>query len=102
VYRRILPQGGRWSSTVLGLDLALDAGKIRFLYGNAPLLEASELVDKLGKMLDEVLAHKQDAQERAREAERQAREADERAADLERRLREAEEENARLKAQRKA
>ena len=90
VYQPIMPQGGRWASTVLGLDLAIDGGKIRFFHGNAPLLEAAELADKLGKMLDEVLVHKQEAEDRAREAEG-------RVAELERRLREAEAEIERLK-----
>ena len=90
-YRPVLPQRGRWASAVLGLDLAIDGGKIRFFHGNAPLLEAAELVDSLGKMLDEMLAHKQEAEEQTRAAE-------ERAADLERQLREAQAEIARLKS----
>ena len=109
VYRPILPQGGRWASTVLGLDLAIDGGKIRFFHGNAPLLEAAELADKLGKMLDEVVLHKQEAEDRAREAEArvavlerrlQETEADDGIAELRRRLREAEEEIERLKGER--
>ncbi len=103
-YRPVLPQRGRWASTVLGLDLAIDGGKIRFFHGNAPLLEAAELADNLGKMLDEVLAHKQEAEERARTAEELVRAAEERAeieakrsADLERQLREVQAEIARLK-----
>ena len=96
-YRPVLPQRGRWASTALGLDLAIDGGKIRFFHGNAPLLEAAELVDSLGKMLDEVLTHKQEAEEQTRAAEEQARAAEERSADLERQLREAQAEIARLK-----
>ena len=96
-YRPVLPQRGRWASAVLGLDLAIDGGKIRFFHGNAPLLEAAELADNLGKMLDEVLTHKQEAEERARAAEEQKQAAEERAADLERQLREAQTEIARLK-----
>ncbi|MEO5725894.1 MAG: Uma2 family endonuclease, partial [Byssovorax sp.] len=110
-YRPILPQRGRWASAVLGLDLAIDGGKIRFFHGNAPLLEAAELADNLGKMLDEVLTHKQEAEERARAAEEQTRAAEEqtraaeeraeieakRSADLERQLHEAQAEIARLK-----
>ena len=96
-YRPILPQGGRWASTILGLDLAIDGGKIRFFHGNAPLLEATELADKLGKMLDEVLSNKQDAEERTRIAEERAQTEANRAADLEQQLREAQAEIARLK-----
>ncbi len=68
-------RAGRWASTVLGLDLAVDGGRIRFFYGNAPLLEAAELADKLGKMLDEVVLHKQEAEARNAGLERQLREA---------------------------
>ena len=103
-YEPIVPQGGRWPSRILDLDLSLEGGQLRFFHGNAPLLEAAELVDSLGKMLDEVLTHKQEAEERARAAEEQMQAAKERAeidakrsADLERQLQEAQAEIARLK-----
>ena len=87
VYVPILPQAGRWASNVLGLDLALEDGGIRFFQGTAALLEASELAAQLGKMLDEALAKKADA----------ARDAEARIAELERRLREADAEIERLR-----
>jgi Uma2 family endonuclease len=111
MYRPILPQGGRWASAVLGLELAIDGDRIRFFQGNAPLLEAAELCEQLGQMLDKVLGSKREAEERlAAEAEArrlaeeraaaevEARRAlEERVADLEQRLREAEAEIARNK-----
>ena len=65
VYRPILPQQGRYTSEVLGLDLIIENDKLRFLLGMAEIPEAEELVVKLGSMLDQVLINKQDAEERA-------------------------------------
>jgi Uma2 family endonuclease len=86
-YRPVLPQAGRWASTVLGLDLAVESGRIRFFHGNAALLEPSELAVQLGKMLDETVLKKQEAE----------RLAEERIAALEKRLRDVEAENERLR-----
>ncbi len=65
VYRPILPQQGRYTSEVLGLDLMIENDKLRFLLGMAEIPEAEELVVKLGAMLDQVLLNRQDAEERA-------------------------------------
>jgi hypothetical protein len=51
----------------LGLDLLLDASRLRFFYGSAPLLEADELIAKLGAMMNEVIAHEEAAERRADE-----------------------------------
>lgn len=73
-YEPILPQGGRWPSTVLELDLSLEDGKLRFLIGNAPLLESSELIDRLSRTVDGAM---QRAEEQAQRAEEQTQRADE-------------------------
>ena len=86
-YVPIVPQADRWVSNVLGLDLALEDGGIRFFQGTAALLEASELAAQLGKMLDEALVEKAEA----------VRDAAARIAELERRLCEVEAENERLR-----
>lgn len=65
VYQPIVPQGGRWSSGVLGLDLAIEGG-LRFFAGTAPLLDASELVARLSAMLDDAVRR---AEAEARRAE---------------------------------
>jgi hypothetical protein len=92
-YRPILPQQGVYASQVLGLDLVVDGEKLRFLLGMAPVPEMDELVIKLGSLLNEVIAQKEEAErlaaaeaERA-EAERAAKdEALRRVAELEARL----------------
>jgi len=68
-YEPIIPQQGRRSSETLGLDLAIEAGKLRFYYGNAVLLDAKELIATLSTMLDGAA---QRAEEEARRAERYA------------------------------
>ncbi|MDI3289456.1 Uma2 family endonuclease [Polyangium sp. 15x6] len=55
VYRPIVPQGGRWASEVLGLELVLEGERLRFYAGNAPLLEADELVVRLNAMVDDLV-----------------------------------------------
>ena len=68
-YQRLVPQAGRFASEVLGLDLTVDGTKLRFFAGNAPIEDADEQISRLGSMLDDVLAHKEDAQRRAEELE---------------------------------
>ncbi len=75
-YRAIVPQGGRWTSAVLGLDLALEAGRVRFYHGSAPLLEAAELIKTLETMMDDVVRRKEEAERGKEEAERGKEEAE--------------------------
>lgn len=65
VYERIVPQMGRWSSEVLGLDLALEERGLRFLFGTSPIEHSDEIIERVGNMLNAVIAHKEEA-ERAR------------------------------------
>ncbi len=64
-YAPVIPQMGRWSSEVLGIDLTLENGQLRFMVGNAPLEHAEEVIHRLGSMLDDVIATKE-AEERER------------------------------------
>jgi Uma2 family endonuclease len=70
-YQRLLPQAGRFASEVLGLDLAVDGTKLRFFAGSAPIEDADEQIARLGSMVDDVLAHKDEALRRAEELEGQ-------------------------------
>jgi Uma2 family endonuclease len=92
-YQRLVPQGGRFESQVLGLDLALDGSKLRFYYGAAVLPEADELIGQLGAMLDNVMLHKEEAERAKEEAERAVEEERRRATELTAKL--AEERRAR-------
>lgn len=69
-YGSIVPQGGRWASRVLGLDLVLEAGRIRFFAGSAVLLEADEMIGRLTGMVD-ALVRREELLARSLEQERQ-------------------------------
>ncbi|WP_437732000.1 hypothetical protein [Sorangium sp. So ce1335] len=91
-----MPQAGRFASEVLGLDLLLDGPRLRFFAGNAPLEDAEEMIARLGGMLDQVIAHQEEAQRVAEELaaeldrERRLREEEQRLREEEQRLREGE------------
>jgi Uma2 family endonuclease len=100
-YEPIVPQAGRWASHVLGLDLSLEGGSVRFFHGNAPLLDAQELIVRLSTMVDEALRRAEDesrrAEDQARRAEDQARRAEDQARHAEDQTRRAERLAARLR-----
>jgi hypothetical protein len=73
-YQPLVPQEGRLTSGVLGLDLAIDGEKLRFYLGLAPLPESGELIARLGSMLNDVEGRMEEAERRADEAERLAEE----------------------------
>jgi Uma2 family endonuclease len=82
-YVPVLPQGGRHPSQVLGLDLGVEGGRLRFYAANAPILETSEWVTRLAGMLDDVQRRAEDearrAEDEAQRAEDEARRAAEEA-----------------------
>ncbi|MBK6848184.1 MAG: Uma2 family endonuclease [Proteobacteria bacterium] len=82
-YEPIVPQGGRWRSVLLDLDLVLDGGRLRFFHGSAPLLDAQELVSRLSAMVDDAVRRAEDeasrADDEAKRAEDEAKRADDEA-----------------------
>lgn len=68
-YEPIVPQEGQWWSRVLELGLSVEDGRLRFLYGNSPVLDARELIARLSGMVDQAMAR---AEEEAARAERLA------------------------------
>lgn len=71
-YLPIVPQLGRLSSAVLGLELALEGDRLRFFHGFAPLPETSELLARLGSMVGDLEARADDAERRLDEERRRA------------------------------
>lgn len=67
-YERLVPQMGRWSSEVLGIDLSIQKDGLRFMYGSSPLEQSEEIIARLGDMLDTVIAHKEAAERERLEA----------------------------------
>ncbi len=70
-YEASVPQQGRFSSEILGLDLSMEGDRVRFYFGTAPLPGAEELVAKLESMVDD-LVHRREAEQRALALEREA------------------------------
>ena len=87
-YEPIMPQGGRWASTVLELELGLDEGQLRFFAGVAPLPHARELIDRLTGMVDDAIGRAEEESRRAEEESRRAEEESRRAERLAAKLRE--------------
>jgi len=76
VYERIEPVNGRYPSSVLGLDVQIEGGRLRFLAGTAVLLESEELITRLEGLLRETERRALDETRRASdEASRAAEEA---------------------------
>ncbi|MBN1605322.1 MAG: Uma2 family endonuclease [Polyangiaceae bacterium] len=100
-YEPIVPQAGRWASQILGLDLALELGRVRFFSGSAPLPHADELIARLDEMVRELVAKEQDLaralEEAQAEAEREKARAEQQRAEAEREKARAERLAARLR-----
>ena len=64
-YQRIIPQGGRHASAVLGLDLALINGKLEFFYGMSEIFGPEDLIARLENMMSSLEAKAADADARA-------------------------------------
>ena len=53
-YLRIVGQSGRYSSIVLGLDMGIQGGVLRFFQGMAELIGSAELISLLSSRVDEL------------------------------------------------
>jgi Uma2 family endonuclease len=76
-YAPIVPQGGRYASGVLGVDLAVQGGRLRFFHGMAELFGSDDLIDRLNGMLSSIEAK---AAAEAARAEQEAARAEQEAA----------------------
>jgi Uma2 family endonuclease len=61
-YQPIIPQFGRYASRVLGLDLAIEHGELRFFHGMAELFGSDELIGRLKSMVQDLEAKANQAQ----------------------------------------
>jgi len=93
VYQPLIPQGGRYTSGTLGLDIGIERNSLRFYAGMAALPSSEELIARLDAAIDNATAK---AEQEAQRAEQETQRAD----DAERRLAEAIAEIKRLKAER--
>ncbi|MEO7328613.1 MAG: Uma2 family endonuclease [Minicystis sp.] len=67
-YLPIVPQGGRYSSMVLGLDLVVQEGSLRFFQGMAELFGSSDLIHRLNTTVRDQEARLEEAETRAAQA----------------------------------
>ncbi len=74
-YQAIVPQGGRYSSAVLGLDLVIEDGSLRFFHGMAELFGSAALIRRLSGMVREREAKAEQAETKAELAETKAEQA---------------------------
>ena len=76
VYRPILAQSSRFSSSVLGLDIGIDGDKLRFYHGTAPLPDAEELRARLDATIEKLSAQAEQEAQRAEQEAQRAQEAE--------------------------
>jgi len=67
-YERVVPQSGRFTSNVLGLDLAIQGGTLRFFQGMAELFGSTDLISRLTGMLGDLEAKAEHAEAKAEHA----------------------------------
>ncbi|MDI3282828.1 Uma2 family endonuclease [Polyangium sp. 15x6] len=67
-YQRIVPQAGRYASGVLGLDLAIEKGKLEFFYGMAAIFGTEDLIGRLQGMMQSLEAKAEQAEAQAEQA----------------------------------
>ncbi|HEY3233937.1 MAG TPA: Uma2 family endonuclease [Polyangiaceae bacterium] len=99
-YVPIVPQQGRWASSVLGLELAVEDDRFRFFAGSALVLEADELLARANSLVDDLQNRLDESQRRVEEEARRAEEEARRAKVAEQRVQELEAELQRLKKER--
>lgn len=75
-YQRILPQLGHLRSNVLGLDLAILDGTLRFFSGEATLPISADLIRRLQGMTESLSAKADEAEAQREEAEAQREKAE--------------------------
>jgi hypothetical protein len=75
-YQRIALRAGRLASEVLGLDVAVEGGKLRFFVATALLPEVEERIARLGSMLDATIGSKEELVEQLAEEQGRREEAE--------------------------
>jgi Uma2 family endonuclease len=71
-YQPVLAQAGLYRSTVLGVDLAIVEGSLRFYQGAAELYDTAHLIRRLQGMVESLETRSQELETRSQEAEARA------------------------------
>ncbi|MFY0564855.1 Uma2 family endonuclease [Archangium lansingense] len=85
-YVPITPERGRYSSEVLGLELEIEEGRLRFWAGSALLLEYEELIDRMQESMAGLQQRADEEAQQLAEAERLRQETERRLAEEMQRL----------------
>ncbi|MGK4006200.1 Uma2 family endonuclease [Sorangium sp. So ce1036] len=88
-YQPIARHAGRLTSAVLDLDLGVEGDRLCFYYALARLPEPREVLARFRAMVNDLMALREEAEQRLDEAEERLEEAQQRADEAERRLAEA-------------
>ncbi|WP_437727112.1 Uma2 family endonuclease [Sorangium sp. So ce861] len=88
-YEPIARKGGLFTSAVLDLDLGLEGERLCFYHALARLPEPREVLARLGAMVNDLMARREEAEQRLDEAEQRLDEERQRADEAERRSAEA-------------
>ncbi|WP_437817629.1 Uma2 family endonuclease [Sorangium sp. So ce1078] len=99
-YEPIARQAGRLTSAVLDLDLGLEGDRLCFYYALARLPEPREVLARFRAMVNDLMARREEAEQRLEEAEQRLEEERLRADEAERRLAEVLVELERLRRER--
>lgn len=99
-YQPILPQGGLYTSHVLGLDLRIEGNGLRFYHAAMALPDSKELIGSLERIVDDTGKRLAEAEARAEEEAQLRAEEVQRREEAERKLAEVLAELERLKAER--
>jgi len=67
-YQRIVPQAGRHASAVLGLDLAIENGRLEFFHGMAAIFGTEDLIGRLRGMMQSLEGKAEEARTEAERA----------------------------------
>ncbi|MFY0576857.1 Uma2 family endonuclease [Cystobacter fuscus] len=96
-YVAITPEQGRYASEVLGLELQVEEGRLRFWAGHALLLEYEELIARMQEMMEGLQRRADEEARQIEQAERRLADETRRREELERRLAESQAELQRLR-----
>ena len=71
-YERVHIRFGRFTSFVLGLDLQVRGGRLRFYQGDAELPDSEELIERIEGVVDDLTRRRAEAQARAEQEQARA------------------------------
>ena len=81
-YRRLPMRFGRLASSVLGLEMQVRQGRLRFYQGDAELPDSDELIARIESMVDDLEVRRDEAEARAEQEQQRAEQEQQRASQI--------------------